>query len=116
MRDRGGTARYRGRRGWRGQEAHEGAEPLDVAQRVIGSGLRGIGHTVRSSAELAACRFVALDGEQLAGDAHLDVVGLARKQQSGHVLLLPAEAGDSPIVGLWLKKPEIPSERLVEAL
>jgi len=42
---------------------------------------------------------VALCGEQLVGDAHLDVVGFAGEDEEGFVLSLPAEAGDGAIVG-----------------
>ena len=50
--------------------------------------------------ELAGRRLVALGLEQLVGDAHLDVVGLAREQQQRLVLRLPAEARDGAVVAV----------------
>ena len=44
--------------------------------------------------------FVALGREQLVGDAHLDVVGLAGEQQQRLVLRLPAEPRDRAVVAV----------------
>ena len=47
---------------------------------------------------MAARSGVAFVGEELVGDALLDVVGFAGEDQQGFVLRLPAEAGDGTIV------------------
>src|SRR5262249_54732765 len=53
---------------------------------------------VRRCHSLAARGLVALLREELVGDTHLDVVGLACEHQQRLVLRLPAEAGDGAIV------------------
>src|SRR5439155_21762713 len=59
-----------------------------------------VGGVFRRRVEVAAGRDGALAREQLAGDALLDVVGLAGKDEERLVLRLPAEAGDGPVVAI----------------
>ena len=55
--------------------------------------------------ELAGRRLVALSLEQLVGDAHFDVVGLAGEHQQRLVLRLPAEPRDRAVVAVVVGLP-----------
>ena len=93
-----------GRRGGWGQHPHEVGERLDVSE---GGGIdvgvarrrsREVERVVGRGGEDTAWSLVALLGEELARDPHLDVIGLAREQEKGFVLCLPSEAGYGPVV------------------
>src|SRR5439155_2787082 len=101
--DGGGAAGEREGRGRRSQEPHEEAEPLDGADGVRRGGAVGVGRGVRRAGELTILRLVALLREQLVGDAHLDVVGLAREEQERLVLRLPPEPRDGPIIAVVVR-------------
>jgi len=99
--------------GWSGcgwsEHPHEVGKRFDVgddrgvrnAARIAGG--RGSGCEVKgvvgSGVEDTAGSFIALLREELVGDSHLDVVGLACEHEKGFVLRLPSETGDGSIVG-----------------
>ena len=91
----------------RREEALEHRELLDRADRVQRRERLGVEDVVGHRRELAARRLVTLDLEQLVGDAHLDVVGLAREQQQRLVLRLPAEARDRAVVAVAVDLPDM---------
>ena len=103
----GGTPIYRGRRVGRGlggsQHAHEVGKRLDVRDdgRIGGArGRRCEVECVIGRGDIETARgLVALLGEQLVRDSHLDIVGFPREHDQGLVLGLPSEAGNGPIVG-----------------
>ena len=99
-RDGGGAAGEREGRARRGQEPHEEGELLDGADRVRRGGALGIGRVIRRAGELTIRRLVALLWEQLIGNSHLDVVGLAREEQERLVLRLPPESRDGAVVAV----------------
>src|SRR5207253_4422355 len=100
---------------WR-EKAGEGCEADRVAGHLgRGPGERAavraqVGGVFRRRVEVAAGRDGALAREQLAGDALLDVVGLAGKDEERLVLRLPAEAGDGPVVAVMVE-PAADAER-----
>src|SRR6185436_2183250 len=84
--DRSGAAGLVGGRLRRREEAHEEGELLDRAERREGAAGGRIRDAVRVGRELAVAVLVALGLEQLVGNAHLDVVGLAGEEQQRLVL------------------------------
>ena len=82
------------------QEALEVGELLDGADRRRHGSCRDV---VGHRRELAGRGLVTLGLEQLVGDAHLDVVGLAGEEQQRLVLSLPAEAGDRAVVAVAVR-------------
>src|SRR5262245_60017923 len=89
--DRGRAAGLIGGRRGRREEAHEEGELVDGARRRDRIPRGGVGDAVRLGGSLAVRVLLALGLEQLVGDAHLDVVGLAGEEQQRLVLRLPAE-------------------------
>src|SRR5579872_2798468 len=89
-------------------KAHHHLEFHPIGQDVkrIGEGLverivrSSTGHVVRFRLvrAVAARVFLGRRREDLVGDAHLDIIGLARKHRDGLVLRLPAKAGDGAVV------------------
>ena len=84
-----------GRGGGRGQEALEVGEVFDGIDLA-----RARGHVVGDRGELAARGLVPFLLKALAGDPHLDVVGLGGEDQQRLVLCLPAEPADRSIVAV----------------
>jgi hypothetical protein len=87
----------------RRQEALEVGEVLDGAD--LADARR---HVAGNRGEPAARRFVTFLLEQLVGDPHLDVVGLAGEEQQRLVLRLPPEPGMVPSLPLRLTRPLMP--------
>ena len=103
--DRVRAARRVGRRRRRRQEAHGRSRTSRCALMPV-SGVDRRRCSVKSFGVVAnwhsgVC--VALGLEQLVGDAHLDVVGLAGEQQQRLVLRLPAEARDGAVIAVAVR-------------
>src|SRR5579863_10192319 len=96
--------RFRIGRSRRSQKAHEGGEVFDIAEHVerrVGctdlTGIR-VCTVVRHFNGSVWTFLFALRLEQFVGNAHLHVVGFARKDEQGFVLSLPAKSSDGSVV------------------
>jgi hypothetical protein len=101
----GALDRRIGRRGWRGrgQQTHEGREIDDVGGEIRRWTRGRLGHgeirrVLRRGVEPASLRIIPLVGKCLAGDALLDIVGLAREDQQRLVLCLPSKSRDCAVI------------------
>src|SRR6516165_1746703 len=88
---------------WRSKHPCEVSERLDVRDNGGVRSARGCGSevlcVVGSWNEQAAWRFIALLGEKLVRDAHLDVAGLGGEHEKRFVLRLPSETCNGSIIG-----------------
>ena len=92
---RGSTRAYRAR-GWAAARKRWKLAKFSMALDLA----RARGHVVGDRGELAARGLVPLLLKALAGDPHLDVVGLGGEEQQRLVLRLPAEPADRSVVAV----------------
>ena len=97
--DRRCATRLVGRRHPGRQKSHEGGKLLNITQCIEPATI-GIGGIVGRGRLLARRCLIPFRLKQFIGDAHLDIVCLARKHQERLVLRLPAKPGDCPIIAI----------------